>query len=322
MWKKFISQYLNFSKRDRNGIIVLLSLVVVIKALPYFYPLFITTEKYDPSEYQRELALLKERQTDSADDTGKTYKPGKYQYQNTSYESNAANSVAKAELFYFDPNTATTDDWKRLGIRDKTIQTIQKYTSKGGKFYKPEDIGKIWGLHPDEIKRLMPYVQIKNSNAVFAEYKTGEFKEPDRKVYEKPVAAIITIDLNDTDTTALIKLPGIGSKLSKRIVNFRDKLGGFYSVDQVGETFGLPDSTFQKIRAQLRLGSTVLHQININTASLDELKGHPYLRYTLANAIVQYRSQHGDFSSVADLKKIMTITEDAFNKVAPYLKVN
>ena len=67
-----------------------------------------------------------------------------------------------SEVFYFDPNTAIHSDWKRLGLRDKTIQTIQNYLSKGGKFYKPEDIGKIWGFAPSDAKRLIPYVSIKN----------------------------------------------------------------------------------------------------------------------------------------------------------------
>ena len=125
------------------------------------------------------------------------------------------------------------------------------------------------------------------------------------------------------DTTALIALPGIGSKLSQRILFFRDKLGGFYKVDQVGETFGLRDSVFQLIKARFSINtSAALRQININTATLDEMKAHPYLRYAIANAIVQYRTQHGNYMAVADIKKIMLVTEDIYNKVAPYLKIN
>jgi competence protein ComEA len=73
-------------------------------------------------------------------------------------------------------------------------------------------------------------------------------------------------------------LPGIGSKLSQRIIAFRNKLGGFYSVEQVGETYRLPDSTFQKIKPKLILGNNNVKQININAASIDEMKAHPYLR--------------------------------------------
>src|SRR6185295_10645555 len=109
------------------------------------------------------------------------------------------------------------------------------------------------------------------------------------------------------DTATYISLPGIGSKLSQRIVAFRNKLGGFYSVNQVGETYLLPDSTFQKIKPRLFIGDAAVKQININLASVDEMKVHPYLKYTLANAIFQYRRQHGNFDSVGGIKKIMLI---------------
>src|SRR6185437_7375519 len=98
------------------------------------------------------------------------------------------------------------------------------------------------------------------------------------------VKAIQIIDVNLADTTALISLPGIGSKLAQRIIAFRNKLGGFYSIEQVGETYLLPDSTFQKIKPKLTIVGNNVKQININVASIDEMKAHPYLRYNLANA--------------------------------------
>ncbi len=127
------------------------------------------------------------------------------------------------------------------------------------------------------------------------------------------------IDINLADTSAWIALPGIGSKLASRIVNFREKLGGFYAINQVAETFGLADSTFQKIRSWLKLDQPQLRKININTATLEELKAHPYIRFTLARPIVAYRSEHGPFNRLEDLKKIAAVTEDAFQKMFPYL---
>lgn len=75
----------------------------------------------------------------------------------------------------------------------------------------------------------------------------------------------LMVTINDADTSAFIALPGIGSKLSARIVAFRDKLGGFYSVEQIGETWGLADSTFQKIKGRLQVSGEV-RKINVNTA--------------------------------------------------------
>ena len=123
------------------------------------------------------------------------------------------------------------------------------------------------------------------------------------------------------DTSAYIALPGIGSKLSKRIISFREKLGGFYSVAQIGEVYNLPDSTFQKIKKFLVVNSKAIRRININSATADQLRAHPYINYTVANAIFQYRQQHGNYSSVEDLKKIMTISDEMLNKVSPYLSV-
>ena len=221
-------------------------------------------------------------------------------------------------MFYFDPNTLDDAGWKRLGIKDKTVKTIQNYIAKGGRFYKPADIGKIWGLHEDEVQRFIPFVQIQNTNNI----SSTEIKLHETKPYEKEKFAPAVIDINTADTTILIALPGIGSKLSQRILSFRDKLGGFYKVEQISETYGLPDSTFQKIKPRFSIHNNSVHQININTATVDEMKAHPYLRYALANAIVQYRVQHGMYILVDDIKKIMLVTEDVFSKIGPYLKVN
>lgn len=129
-----------------------------------------------------------------------------------------------------------------------------------------------------------------------------------------------SIDINKADTTVFISLPGIGSRLASRIVNYREKLGGFISVEQVGETFGLPDSTFEKIKPWLTVSSTAVQKININRATPEQLKT-PYINFNLANIIYQYRLQHGLYKSLADLKKIMLIDEVLFNKITPYLTV-
>jgi competence protein ComEA len=125
--------------------------------------------------------------------------------------------------------------------------------------------------------------------------------------------------VNEADSTAFSTVPGIGSRLANRIIGFREKLGGFYSADQIGETYNLPDSTFQKIKPFLKTGDKTVKKININTADASTLKTHPYIRWNLANAIVQYRTQHGNYKSVDDLKQIAIITPEIFQKISPYL---
>jgi competence protein ComEA len=302
MRKYLLSEYFSFSKKERTGIIVLLSLIVFFLLLPLAFPLFIQQKQY--SNVLKELPVhivIKKDSIRSMDEDDHAWHD---------YNKPIAKPVS---MFYFDPNTLDKAGWEKLGIRDKTIATIQNYLSKGGKFYKPDDIKKIWGLHDDEVQRLLPYIQIQNA----------VLSQPSKYIpYEKKKAAPSIIDINTADTTAFIALPGIGSKLANRIVEFRNKLGGFYKIDQIAETYALPDSTFQLIRPRLQLNDPTVKQININTATLDELKAHPYIRYYLANAIIQYRNQHGNFSSVDDLKKILLITDDAFTKMKPYLKVS
>lgn len=320
MWKQFVNDYLSFTYKERNGIFILLALVALCIFVPFLYSGLISKKQYDTHKLDSQIAQLQLLRTDSINNKKKSSE----NYDDNDLATYAAPSEKNyypkqpAEVFYFDPNSATPAEWRRLGIKDKTIVTIQKYLSKGGRFYKPEDISKIWGLHDDDVKRLLPYVKIiqktdyaKNENATNVERTATYLPKLNKQV-----------DINVADTTALIALPGIGSKLAQRIINFRNKLGGFYSIEQVAETFGLPDSTYQKIKPKLSLSNTFIKKININTATLDDLKAHPYIRYAIANAIIQYRNQHGNFSSISDIKKIMLVTEDVYKKIEAYITVS
>jgi len=318
MWKQFLRNYFNFTRKERIGIIVIVTLILFFILLPFFYPLFLKQKQYSHNEFEKEIAQLIIEKNDSSKLKSYSKIFDNEFYDDYSPSGGKKYEPLKAEVFYFDPNTASPTDWKRLGVRDKTIKTIQNYLSKGGKFYKPEDIGKIWGITPSDAQHLMPYVSIKNTAGKYAPF---DKKEYPKTSFTYSAKAIQPIDINLADTSAYISLPGIGSKLSQRIIAFRDKLGGFYSVDQVGETYLLPDSTFQKIKSRMVIGGTNVKQININAASIDEMKSHPYLRYNLANAIFQYRQQHGNYNSVEEIKKIMLVTEEVFHKVAPYLSI-
>ncbi len=313
--KKNLSEYLSFTRKERVGLICAVAIMMLAPLTPYLLFVFSKKEADNNKSFEKEIAQLKIQEQDST----REFKSNGYK-ENARYnqpsEKNYNYNAARGELFYFDPNTISAEDWQRLGVREKTAKTILNYISKGGRFYKPEDIGKIWGLHEDEVKRLLPYVRIDAKPATTY----NKYPETEKsKAYEKPKYSIVPIDINNSDTAAFIALPGIGSKLAARIVAFREKLGGFYKIEQVAETYALPDSTFQKIKTRLVMGNVSIKKLNINTATFDELKAHPYLRYNIANAIVQYRTQHGSFSSVADIKNIMLITEDVYNKAAPYL---
>jgi competence protein ComEA len=127
------------------------------------------------------------------------------------------------------------------------------------------------------------------------------------------------IDVNRADTNAFISLPCIGSRLASRIVLFREKLGGFYSVSQVREVYGVQDSTFRIIAAYLTCESPDLKKLNINLADRDQLKQHPYIRWNIANSVIAYRTAHGPFTSVHDLEKVNNIDSITLLKMLPYL---
>lgn len=312
MWKKFAKDYLTFTKKDRAGIYALLLLIAITLFLPALFPFFKKEKKTDP-EFEQQIAMLKAA---ASKDSAVFKKPDYYS------EKNNPESVS---LFYFDPNITTLDEWKRLGLREKTGQTILNYISKGGKFKMPSDLRKIYGLSQKDADRLIPFVRINEINKPGIGSFSSERKytnSPDEK-YTKPVTfSTKKIDINTADTSDFIAFRGIGSKLASRIVQFRQKLGGFISVDQVGETYFLPDSTFQKIKPYLLLGNGQPNKISINTADVNILRAHPYINYKIANVIVQYRNQHGLFGDVGELKKIHAINDSIFQKINPYLSVD
>jgi competence ComEA-like helix-hairpin-helix protein len=311
--KDLLRAYFTFTKKERIGVMVLLVLILITSVAFYFIPDSPSLAKPDVALLQQQLATI-----DSSAALEKKQRP----YHASSYEDDGPEEAP--ELFSFDPNTLSAAGWERLGIKPRTAQTIQRYIAKGGKFRQPEDLRKIYGLRAAECDRLIPYVWIAAAEPATARFNEGvravdtARQYVSRPAYPKPA----TIDINTADTAAFIALPGIGSKLAGRIVRFREKLGGFYRVEQVGETYGLPDSTFQLVRQWLQCDDPSVTTLNINTVEVATLQQHPYIRWQAANAIVQYRQQHGRFQSVDQLLQINIITPEMLAKMAPYLRAN
>jgi competence ComEA-like helix-hairpin-helix protein len=130
-----------------------------------------------------------------------------------------------------------------------------------------------------------------------------------------------TIDINLADSADWEQLPTIGSKLSLRIITFRERLGGFYDVRQVAETFGISDSAFDIILPFLSISGTAVRKINLNSITYSELAKHPYIRWKLASAIINYRNEHGPYKNPNDLKSIPAIDATLFDRLYPYLYV-
>ncbi|MBS4063454.1 MAG: helix-hairpin-helix domain-containing protein [Chitinophagaceae bacterium] len=317
-----LKDYFTFSKKERRAVILLAVLAIIFSLLPTLFPVLVKGESdfIVDEETQQQLAAMRTNEKEAAAKEDDEQNGDWYQPKSKSYPQYS--SGEKGELFFFDPNNASAEEWKRLGVKDKTIQTILKFRSKGGSFKKPEDISRIYGLSVKDIDRLLPFVKIEKeqpvtttNNSEQTTVSTTESKPVFSEKRSKP------IDINTADTAEWKSLKGIGSFYAKKIVGFRDKLGGFYSVQQVAETFGLPDSTFQTIKPFLLVNTSAVKQINLNTATAEELKAHPYIKGTIANAIINYRTNHGNFSSVEQLQNIGAIDEDLYRKIAPYLTI-
>jgi competence ComEA-like helix-hairpin-helix protein len=292
-----------FTKREKNGIVIVLLLNLFIYFIPdlldYLFP---TVDKIDYKKIE-ELKRLKLITSESADEEDsiayihhqESKKPSSY-YQN------------------FDPNTITEKEWADLGVKHKTIATIKKYINKGGRFYKPEDLKKIWGLSSQKCDELIPFVKI---NSSFQSVSTvTQMSKKERSAYKKTI-----IEFNGADSILIESLPGIGPALAHRIIAYRNKLGGYYEVEQLKEVWGLQDSVYQKIKEKIIVNAAAIQKINVNQVSFEQLKAHPYVGFKLANAILNFRNQHGTFKSLEDIQKIILINEEIYNKISHYLVV-
>lgn len=130
------------------------------------------------------------------------------------------------------------------------------------------------------------------------------------------------VEMNAADTADFKQIKGIGSFFAKRICKFRDALGGFYNQTQLLEVYGMDSLRYNQMLAYVKIDLKKIRKINLNSISFEELKSHPYINYNQARAIVNYRKQHGSYSSENDLLKIDLITDLDLKKIVPYLQFN
>jgi len=216
-----------------------------------------------------------------------------------------AKVIIPVKLFTFDPNTSNDQDFLRLGLAEKQIQTIRNYQSKGGSFRRPADFLKIYALSQSQKDALASYIII----------------EEKRKIVSEKEGAILTIhlEINGTDSIELMRLPGIGNKLSKRIVKYRDLLGGFYTMDQLKEVYGLSEKTRLQIEAMIVVDSTKIHKVDLNFADWKELARHPYIQKNLASQIIKFRTKYGSINEPSVLRDSMILNSGEYTKLRPYL---
>ncbi len=227
----------------------------------------------------------------------------------------AKEAAALPTPFPFNPNTTSLDSLRRLGLPAQIAQTLINYREAGGVFRRPGDLGKVYGMTAIHLARLLPYVELPAPAAdSIRNRKTTRDSLPAFPVADPPAI----VDINRADAALWAQLPGIGPVLSARIIRFRERLGGFVAIDQVAETYGLPDSTFRAIRPRLDY-SPPFRRLAINEADWETLSAHPYLNRRQARALVAYRQAHGPFSGPEALAPVRALSPEARQRVLPYL---
>ncbi len=323
MWRKKILPYFQYTKKERAGILTLLVIVSLLWVIPYFFSDASTvTDKTELKIIDAAIDSLQDRHKEL-----RNKEPG----DSGNFPIITGTDVREKTFsgFPFDPNITSSEEWEKLGINPKTIRIIQNYRQKGGRFRKAEDLQKVYGFKHTDFIRLKSFVRI---NTIKSEYhhsadpgalhsKKNADSSADR---DYPKANLPSgIDINEAAAEKWEQFPGIGQKLAARIVLFREKLGGFHTVEQVGETFGISPELFLQIKPDLVVSANFqVRKININGAAQEDLKQHPYIGQKLATLIISYREQHGNFIKTDDLQQIPLINTHIWQKMAPYLIID
>lgn len=322
-WRSWLLEYCSFSLRERWALVVLVLLIVTVWLLPQYL-----------SVGRPALVLEDSLLTRMAQDLDKETRADQgFPNQSLSIES----APQLRQPFLFDPNTVQREDWIKLGVPARVTSSILRYREKGGRFRRPEDIKKIYGLQAALAMRLLPYIIIApDKNRAYDPGRgrsnhsrtsdTNSWKNNRSNVASRSFPGqwkkkITPVAINTADSLQWEALPGIGPSLAGRILKFRERLGGFYAVGQVREVYGIEDSVFLKIEPYLQVDQVPVKQVSLNDATKEEMAGHPYFRWKIAQAIVAFRQQHGPFVDLEELKEIHLISEDQFRKMVPYCKI-
>jgi competence protein ComEA len=290
--KAWIRSVFGFSRAETNGFLFLLPLLLFIVFSEPIYRYWIVSQPIDRSKDAAKLDSL---------------------LANLEWEKDSVRVGNEVLPFMFNPNSASANDFERLGFHPYLASRIINYRLKKGKFLIKEDLLKMYGMDTAFYQQLYKFIDLPERKPIATKPRT------ERK--QKIIAT--KIDLNLADTSQLIKLYGIGKKLSERIVKYRDRLGGFIVTSQLKEVYGLDSAVIKTILTKYFIENNFTpKQLNINSATEAALKSHPYVSNKLAKLIVAYRFQHGKFKEIDDLLHIRLLTENEFEKVKAYLTTN
>ena len=279
-----IKDYFQFNKKERNGILLLSCLLLLLILFYQFSHLLKQESRTDFSSFEKALAELE-------------------------YEQEPNIEKQKDSLFYFNPNTLADKGWLVLGLPSTKLSVLRNFQKSGAIFKTKTDLKNCFAITDEFYEKVYKYISIP---------KIKKTETPIIKI--KKTKQIV--ELNQADSLQLISINGVGPFYAKQILKYRKELGGFRNYAQLTEIWGLENLEIQKLKQQTSIDTLHIRKVNVNTIELEQLKLHPYLNYKQAKMILNYRKQHGDFKQVKDIRKIKPISPELFRKIAPYLKTH
>ncbi|MGM9713766.1 MAG: helix-hairpin-helix domain-containing protein [Prevotella sp.] len=231
----------------------------------------------------------------------------------------------------FDPNTADSTLLLSLGLQPWQVRSIYRYRAHGGVYTCPEDFARLYGLTVKKYRELRPYIRIGEEYRPAADVYARKPKDTERqtaaaaagatqqqKAYQQKISKGETVAVNTADTTQLCRVPGIGPYFARRITRYRERLGGFVSKSQLLEIDDFPESALDYLAIDMN-GETI-KKININKATNEQMRTHPYITYLMARQITDYRRLKGHISDLSDLRLLPTFTPEAIERLRPYIE--
>lgn len=300
--------FFEFGKSEFRGVVFLLIILTLLMMLNIVFSNVSRKDDYSDPTFAKKVSNFEIRQQFLKDSIALARKS----WNNKKYDEvsffEVDKSIMKNELtpFPFNPNNLSVELWKEMGLTEKQIKSIKNFESKGGKFKTKEDLKKMYSISAEEYAILEPYITIPVDTISKSSVKKIKFAQA-------------VMEINSADSLELQKIPGIGMALARRIVQHREKLGGFYNVNQLEEIFGIDSLKFSKIRTYFTLDKSKVKLLNINTAEVKDMVKHPYLDLYMAKSIVVHRKKIGRYTSVTQIRDAALIYDELYQKLIPYL---